>query len=190
MACFMRVSYWARSFFSGDFLLNKFIVLIERTEIHFLTVMYQNLLLQCSKDTRFKVAALDSPGVARRNPACGDEIELSVKRDDAGGLSVRYRAQACAVTLASASILAGAVEGLTPEAAGKRVREARAFFESDADWSGDWCPDEMRALGEVRAFPMRMACVRLPWEALEAGLGEIKFRRVQTNSRPEVREDR
>ena len=133
--------------------------------------MYQDVLLQCSKDSRFKVAVLEAAGVARRNPACGDEIELLVSRDDAGGLAVRYRAQACAVTLASAAIMAEAVEGLTLEAAGERLREARAYFESNADWAGSWCANEMRALGEVRAFPMRMACVRLPWEALEEGLG-------------------
>lgn len=134
--------------------------------------MYQDVLLQCSKESRFKVAVLEAAGVARRNPACGDEIELSVSRDDAGGLSVRYAVQACAITLASAAVMAEAVEGLTPVTAAERLREARAFFESDADWAGDWFAEKMRALGEVRAFPMRMACVRLPWEALEEGLGQ------------------
>lgn len=127
--------------------------------------MYQDILLQCSKDTRFKVAALDAAGVARRNPACGDEVELGVSVDETGRVRVRYRAQACAITLASAAVLAEAVTGCVPEAAEVRLREALAYFAGDADWTGDWAAREMRALGEVRAFPMRMACVRLPWEA-------------------------
>jgi len=130
--------------------------------------MYQDILLQCSKDTRFKVAALDAAGVARRNPACGDEVELGVSVDETGCLRVKYRAQACAITLASAAVLAAAVTGCRPAAAESRLREALAYFEGDADWTGDWAAREMRALGGVRAFPMRMACVRLPWEAFEA----------------------
>ena len=134
--------------------------------------MYQNVLLQCSKDTRFKVAALEAAGVARRNPACGDEIELAVGLDADGGMALQYTAQACAVTLASAAILAGALQGLSPRAASARAEVAMTFFEGEEDWEEDWAVPEMRALGDVRAFPMRMACVRLPWEAFREALEE------------------
>lgn len=132
--------------------------------------MYQERLLQCAQETRFQVAALPRAGVSRRNPACGDEIEAGVEVDAGGMVSVRYVVQACAVTRASAAILAGALEGVSLEEARGRVAAGLGYFSGERDWEGDWCGEEMRALGAVRAFPMRMACVRLPWEAVGAGL--------------------
>jgi len=135
--------------------------------------MYQEHLLHLSRDTAHRrPPAADSRRAERRNPACGDEIELAVTADD-GTLQISYTAQACAVTLASAAALARGISGCSLPLARDRLREAQDFFARSAPWSADWGDPDLPALGEFRAFPMRMACVRLPWEALAAIIAAV-----------------
>lgn len=137
--------------------------------------MYQTVLLQYAKDERFKAPSLSVPAITRRNPACGDEIELATGLGAEGRLEIRYAARACAVTLASAAILAEQMREIHPATALQRLEEAFAYFEGCRNWDADWGGDGLTALGEVRAFPMRMACVRLPWEAFQEGLAFLEL---------------
>lgn len=136
--------------------------------------MYQEHLLHLSRDTAHRrPPAADSRRAERRNPACGDEIELAVTAAADGTLQISYTAQACAVTLASATALARSISGCSLPLARDRLREAQDFFAQSAPWSADWGDPDLPALGEFRAFPMRMACVRLPWEALAAIIAAV-----------------
>jgi NifU-like protein involved in Fe-S cluster formation len=129
--------------------------------------MYEDTLLQLSRDTRFRDSELfPSPLSERRNPACGDEVALQ----GVVGEHLRFYAQGCAVCVASCAALCQELQHCPPECARARVEEALAFFNGDTDWSADWGSPALPALGAVRARPMRMHCVRLPWEALLAVL--------------------
>lgn len=111
--------------------------------------------------------ALASPDRTARadNPLCGDEVELDVD-DHAGVIAVvAHRTRGCAFTVASASILARSVPGLTTsEALGRADVLRRGLAGSSA------LPDELAALAAVRMYPARVKCALLPWEALRAAL--------------------
>jgi NifU-like protein involved in Fe-S cluster formation len=129
--------------------------------------MYEERLLALSKDTRFRRSEpIPYPLSERRNPACGDEVALTWTSDGNRLSSFRYHALGCAVCVASCTAVCEELSDLSPSSALERINEALRFFASDADWSHDWGTQSIPALGAVRERPMRMSCVRLPWEAV------------------------
>lgn len=116
--------------------------------------LYSDVILDRFKHPRF-YGELDAPDVAHEdvNPLCGDRIRVEVRLDDAGTVeAMRYRGDACAISLASADLLAEMVEGRpTPEVL--RVDRDRL----------------LEALGaEIR--PSRLRCVSLPLDVFRAAL--------------------
>lgn len=135
--------------------------------------MYEDTLLTLSRDTRFRLSeAPVAPLSERRNPACGDEVALQADLSGETVAELRFYAQGCAVCVASAAALCEEVRGLNQKEARTRVDSGLAFFNGDADWTADWGHDTMPALGAIRARPMRMACVKLAWDALLKALDE------------------
>jgi nitrogen fixation NifU-like protein len=133
--------------------------------------MYRDTLLALSKDPRFRAAEpLPQPLSERRNPACGDEIALHCDLQDDQVTDLRFYAQGCAVCVASAAALCLELDGIPVPEARERVEQALHFFDSDAAWTQAWGEESIPALGAVRERPMRMACVRLAWQAMQDAL--------------------
>jgi len=87
------------------------------------------------------------------SPLCGDRIRLELVLDGSGRIDrVRFEGEGCAISQASASMLAGRVEGMT-------VEEARGFSSEDA----------LGLLG-VCLTPTRIKCALLGWRALQHAL--------------------
>jgi nitrogen fixation protein NifU and related proteins len=87
------------------------------------------------------------------NPLCGDRVRVEVAVRDGRVAEARFRAEACAICVAAASLLMERVEGRT-------VDEARAVG-----------VDDVIALLEAEIVPGRRACAALPVNALHAALG-------------------
>jgi nitrogen fixation protein NifU and related proteins len=100
---------------------------------------------------------LESPEAAREefNPLCGDRIRLELKVAEGRVVAARFRGDACMVAVASASLLTGMVEGLP-------VEEAAQFPEETL----------LEAL-QTELRPSRVACARLPLEALRGALASL-----------------
>lgn len=129
--------------------------------------MYQDELLQLSKDTRFRMSEpFANPLSERRNPACGDEVALSGELAKGKIENLVFHAQGCAVCVASCTALCQELNGCTLDTAKTRIAEALAYFGGDTEWTADWGTPALPALGAVRVRPMRMKCVRLAWDAL------------------------
>ncbi|MEX2606563.1 MAG: iron-sulfur cluster assembly scaffold protein [Kiritimatiellia bacterium] len=133
--------------------------------------MYHDHLLQLSKDMRFRHSErLPGPSSERRNPACGDEVALYLNPIDGTTGNLRVYVQGCAVSAASASAMCEEISHISLETARERIEQALEYFAGQDDWLHDWGSPSLPALGEVRARPMRMTCVRLAWEALQSAL--------------------
>ena len=113
---------------------------------------------------------LESPTRTARadNPLCGDDVELDVRHDGAQIQGVAHRAHGCSFTLASASVLAQTVPGMS-------LGDARALAMTlRRDLPGTTpLPPAVVVLSGVRIYPARMRCALLPWEALLSALGEV-----------------
>jgi len=107
--------------------------------------------------------------VRGHNPLCGDRLTLALVVRDDRVVEVAFEGEGCALSIASASMLTDAIEGLTVDetrALRRRVMAALTGPEPvDADALG-----EVAALTSVRAFPARVGCVSLAWQTLVGAL--------------------
>jgi nitrogen fixation NifU-like protein len=137
--------------------------------------LYQELILDHAKAPHH--AGLRAPydaEVQQVNPVCGDEVTLRLHLAGSGAGAVvedvSYDAQGCAISRASASVLADLVIGRpvreavsTGEAVRQMVRSRDV--EPDEDVLGDAV-----ALHGVAKYPARVKCALLSWTALTEAL--------------------
>lgn len=107
------------------------------------------------------------------NPLCGDRVSVQVRLnregviEDIGCLSV-----GCAISIASASMLAEVIQDRKPEQALELFAQVRAMLLGDP---ADGLPGDLAALQLVRQYPSRVKCATLAWHALNHALrGEAR----------------
>ena len=99
------------------------------------------------------------------NPLCGDEVTVYANlRDD--GLDVSFTGRGCAISQASASMLAERLEGKSREEA---EEEISAFLEMMRTEPNEDLGDLVALKGVVQT-PNRVRCATLAWDALKRGL--------------------
>lgn len=106
----------------------------------------------------------------KTNPLCGDHVEIKLEVEKNLVKSIGFKAQACAICSASASVL-------SQEVVGKEVDTVIAWtelFESTIAQShiGKWPSDiEFLFLFEhIKVTPSRKMCALLPWIVLKSAL--------------------
>lgn len=105
-------------------------------------------------------------------PMCGDEVEVGVREIGTEGLAVRFRGRGCAVCIASASMMADAVTGLTRERADELTRAFMGWMldRVEAGLLVAATPELVETFGAVRGAGSRARCAALPWGALGEAL--------------------
>ena len=103
------------------------------------------------------------------NPLCGDQIQVSLRVENGLLKQVFFQGQGCAISKASASLMASAVEGVSiDQALGLARQVTEALGGDDSASLSD--TGELAALSGVRAFPARVKCATLAWHALTSAL--------------------
>lgn len=105
-----------------------------------------------------------------RNPSCGDEITLHLRVAGERVEAIRFEGEGCAISQASASMMATLLEGRTVAEAHEASGRFNALLAGDAGAAADPGLGDLRALAEVARFPVRARCARLAFEALEQAL--------------------
>lgn len=99
------------------------------------------------------------------NPLCGDEVTVYANlRDD--GMDVSFTGRGCAISQASASMLA---ERLAGKSRGEAEEEIEAFLEMMRTEPNEGLGD-LVALKNVVQTPNRIRCATLAWDAFGRGL--------------------
>jgi nitrogen fixation protein NifU and related proteins len=110
--------------------------------------------------------------VNMNNPTCGDRIQLHMQVKDGKIENAKFTGEGCSISLASASMMTEAVQGLSPADA---LLMSEIF--SDMMLGKDY-DDEKFDLGDIEAlqgvskFPARIKCATLAWKAMERSLGQ------------------
>ncbi|HWI32516.1 MAG TPA: SUF system NifU family Fe-S cluster assembly protein [Microbacterium sp.] len=137
--------------------------------------MYQQVILDHSRTPHGVGLRGDAAGSSHQvNPTCGDEITLELHLGDAGEIEeVRWEGRGCAISQASASLLADLAEHLTPAEMTTRIDAFRVAMRS----RGQIEPDEQLlgdavALGGVSKYVARVKCAMLAWVAAEDALAQ------------------
>jgi nitrogen fixation NifU-like protein len=99
------------------------------------------------------------------NPLCGDEVAVYANLRDEG-LEVGFTGRGCAISQASASMLA---ERLAGKRRGEVEEEISAFLEMMRAEPNEELGDLVALKGVVQT-PNRVRCATLAWDALKRGL--------------------
>ncbi len=132
--------------------------------------LYQTIILDHAKRPR-NFGELPSPAVKGEgyNPSCGDEVIVFVNESPTGTIDqVRFTGQACAICMASTSLMTTQVKGKTIADALGLKRLFIDFLTKEAAPANGL--GNLQALGGVKKFPQRLKCATLGWHALEEAL--------------------
>jgi nitrogen fixation NifU-like protein len=137
-----------------------------------LRALYQEVILAHSRDPDGRGIVDGWTHRAREvNPLCGDEVDLAVTVEGDVIRSITWDGHGCAISLASASLLTGLLEGSTVTDAGDLIERFRTALRS----RGEIALDEEHfgdavALGGVSRYVARVKCAMLAWVTLEKAL--------------------
>ncbi len=141
--------------------------------------LYQEVILDHGRRPRHAERLEDFDATAKGdNPMCGDRVQVWVKFDSDTVGRVGFEARGCAISIASADLMAETVQHRTKA-------DTRALFESFREMARTGtCPacdaglDEaiewLKPLAGVHEYPSRVKCATLPWHALIAALNGAK----------------
>jgi len=109
------------------------------------------------------------------NPFCGDRVRLQFLVDDKGVIcKAAAESVGCAISIASASLLATHLHGLKLEQAEKMFEKVRAAITEGPDADRDEVLGELAALAFAGRYPSRVKCATLPWHVLKHALAGDK----------------
>ena len=136
--------------------------------------LYEAIILDHYRSPR-NTAPVESPDIDLEvnNPFCGDEIQIQMKVEGDAVSQVGITGRGCAISQASASLLAELVEGKTASevqasvSAFRRLLKGEEVTEEEHELLGD-----IEALSGVRKFPVRIKCALLSWVGLDDALKE------------------
>lgn len=138
--------------------------------------LYQEVILDHGRHPRHahRLESFDASAKGD-NPMCGDRIQVWVKYGpDSTIADTGFEARGCAISVASADLMAETVNG-------RSIRDTRALFTAFRELARTGsCPDCDRTLDEplerlaplagVHEYPSRVKCATLAWHALIAAL--------------------
>jgi nitrogen fixation protein NifU and related proteins len=128
--------------------------------------LYQERLLEHFRQPRHRRAPTpDERVVDGRNPACGDHILLAGTRLGEQVRELHYEAQGCALSIASASMMAEACAGREVPEIQRLLQQVEACL-AEAPGTPVSLVGDLAALSSLRRYPMRSKCALLPWRAL------------------------
>ncbi len=102
------------------------------------------------------------------NPSCGDELTLCLQIADGSITDAVFTGQGCAISQASADLMASALKGLSVKAALELSAGFRAMLRGEPY---DVELGDLKALEGVRKLHARVKCATLPWTTLDEALG-------------------
>ncbi|MGC5170267.1 Fe-S cluster assembly sulfur transfer protein SufU [Micromonospora sp. DT81.3] len=141
-----------------------------------LQAMYQQVILDHSRTPHgFGLRSGPAAESHQVNPTCGDEVTLQVHLAADGAIEeLRWEGSGCAISQASASLLADLAEGLTTSQLTERIgsfrtaMRSRGQIEPDEELLGDAV-----VLGGVSRYVARVKCAMLAWVAAEDAIGAL-----------------
>lgn len=133
--------------------------------------LYQAVILEHNKKPR-NFGRLDpcTHHADGHNPLCGDQLQLTLNIEDGRIADIKFEGSGCAIDVASASLMTGAVKGKTLAEAEQMAGEFRALVRGELDAAAPHHLGRLTLFEGVRNLPMRVKCAVLPWATLSSAL--------------------
>ena len=137
--------------------------------------LYQEVILDHSRHPRhYGVLEGASHKAEGYNPLCGDRVTVYLKLGGDGRVAdIRFEGKGCAISQASASMMADMLKGRTRGEAEKLMQgflhlvkgeKAHGLSEDDSE--------TLDVMGGISAFPMRVKCATLAWHTFKNAVEE------------------
>lgn len=138
--------------------------------------LYTDLILEYNKDkTNKRRMACPTLSEHGHNASCGDDITLEVKLDGDVISDLAYTGSGCAISQASAAMMAELLRGQTVDEA---LRLVHLFLDMIRGKVTDEAAlEELEAaisLKDISKLPVRVKCAVLGWHTLEIALEKLK----------------
>ena len=136
-----------------------------------LMILYQEMILDHGRKPRFchKLENYDLT-LEGFNPLCGDKLTLYIQTCEETGIikQASFEGQGCAISMASASMMLEAIQGLSKEKALELFKQFHAMILLE-DFKAVTL-GKLTLLEGVKAFPSRIKCASLAWHTLDGCL--------------------
>ncbi len=146
--------------------------------------LYQETILDRGRHPRHaqRLATFDATAKGD-NPMCGDRVQVWLRYAPDGTIAeTGFEARGCAISIASADLMADSVQG-------RSKTDTAALFAGFRDMVGSGvCPacnpalQQLAPLSGVHEYPSRVKCATLPWHALLAALESTPGNIEETSS--------
>lgn len=129
--------------------------------------LHQEVILRHFRHSAHR-GGLEAPDaeITVQNPTCGDEIILRLLLREGVIEVARFQGEGCAISQASASMMARQVEGRTLADAEALADRFTAMVRGSEEAARDPALGDLRVLAGVSSLPVRVRCALLPWDAL------------------------
>lgn len=137
--------------------------------------LYQEVILDHYKRPEYKgLSANPDVQVHHVNPSCGDELTLNLSLKD-GLIEISWDGIGCSISMASASMMAGLLNGKTVEEATPILDSFLSLMQSKGTNKGDETVlEDAVAFAGVSKYPARIKCALLGWMAFKDAAVQIQ----------------
>ena len=131
--------------------------------------LYQDVIMQRGRAPRHgqKLAVFDAEARGD-NPMCGDRVHVFLRHDNGVVAEAGFEARGCAISIASADLMADVIVGQTDERIAEIAATVRRMVQ--AGELDDPSLESLRPLAAVSEAKSRTKCATLAWGALESAL--------------------
>ncbi len=139
-----------------------------------LASLYQELILEHYRHPRNQGELPEADvDIRMNNPTCGDDVHLQLHVEGGTIRDVKFTGTGCSISQASISMMTQLLAGRTPEEARGLAERFTEMMRGDAEAARDRSLGDLRALSGVSAYPVRVKCALLGWNALTEGLRRL-----------------
>ncbi len=132
--------------------------------------LYQDTILRHARQPlHMRDIAAPDASASGDNPLCGDRCTVSIKyAADQALADIAFKARGCAISLASADLMAEILRNRSSTAARALADDFKTLVKTGQTTNPDLAA--LRPLSGVSEYPSRIKCATLPWAALLAAL--------------------
>ena len=138
-----------------------------------LSALYQDVILDHNRSPlNYRPMENANRRVEGNNPLCGDRLTVWLRMEDGVIADATFQGLGCAISMASASLMTGAVKGKTRAEAEALFDRFRRMITGSGEQAETDSLGKLAVFSGVSQFPIKVKCASLSWHAMKAALDE------------------
>lgn len=126
---------------------------------------WKQLILDHYKNPRhFGAPAQYAFACEEHNRTCGDHVHIYLTRSTDGRASLSFTGAGCSLSIATASLMCTLLEESDRALCARELENFQRVWNEGAKESDSLA---WQLISELRQYPVRSRCVKLPWQALQ-----------------------